>query len=55
MPVPTPEQRALLAEARLRRRGWTVFEAGARRAALRVIRARLDGTDPPSFRPTTTG
>jgi hypothetical protein len=44
--------RVLLVDARLRRHGWARFEAGTRRAALRIIRTRLND---PDGRPTTTG
>jgi hypothetical protein len=54
MPDLTAEERQLLAAARLRRHGWARFQAGSRRAALRVIRTRLDNPDP-AGRPTTTG
>jgi hypothetical protein len=54
MSTPPPEVVRLLAEARLRRHGWDRFQAGSRRAALRVIRTRLNNPDPDT-RPTTTG
>jgi len=40
--------RRLLAEARLRRHGWTRFEAGTRRAALRQIRRMNPDDDTPA-------
>jgi hypothetical protein len=45
MSTPPPEAARLLAEARLRRHGWTRFEAGTRRAALRIIRTPLNTPD----------
>jgi hypothetical protein len=49
MPDEIPEDvRRLLAEARLRRHGWTRFEAGTRRAALRQIRRMNTDDDTPA-------
>jgi hypothetical protein len=43
MSDPIPEEaRRILAEARLRRHGWTRFDHGVRRAALRQIRRMND-------------
>lgn len=50
----TEEIRKFLAERRLRRHAWDVFERGTRRAAMRAIRRTPDDDTPEADRPERT-